>query len=221
MSKITKIKFVTGLVKFEDVQIFQPFSDIEGIKEKFFITLVIPKSDKSEIRRLRNVLKETKLSNEAFFSVDLKKDSSPLKDGNKSQRSTLINSYYLVASSHKKPGIVDGDLNPITASNQIYNGCYGRASITFYPYKTKSKIGIGVELSNVQKLENAKNPSTKKVWLIEKCFVMEPFLGGRLLGELDNGFKIPKDVEIISYTQDQFNELMEAFHKKYGYYPDE
>jgi hypothetical protein len=221
MSKITKIKFVTGLVRFEDVHLFQPFSDIEGIKEKFFITLVIPKSDKSEIKRLSNSLKETKLTNETFLLSDLKNDSNPLKDGDKSQRPELSNSYYLIASSHKKPGIVDGDLNPISISNEIYNGCYGRASIAFYPYKTKTKIGIGVELSNVQKIENAKNPSTKKVWLIEKCFVMEPFLGGRLLGELDNGFKIPKNVEIISYSQDQFNELMEAFHKKNGHYPDE
>ena len=61
----------------------------------------------------------------------------------------------------------------------------------------------------------------KQVWLIGGGFVMEPFLGGQLLGEIGITYKIPDDVEIIQYTQEQFDQMCEDFYKKNGYYPDQ
>ena len=34
----------------------------------------------------------------------------------------------------------------------MYSGCYGRASINFYPYSVNGNKGVGVGLNNVQKL---------------------------------------------------------------------
>jgi hypothetical protein len=61
----------------------------------------------------------------------------------------------------------------------------------------------------------------KQVWVIANSFVMEPSLGGKLLGELSRGYKIADDIEIIPYTQKQFDTLLEEFHKLNGYYPDQ
>ena len=47
----------------------------------------------------------------------------------------------------------------------------------------------------------------KEVWVIDGGFVMEPFLGGQLLGELGNDYEIPAGVEVISYTQEQFDQM--------------
>ena len=49
---------------------------------------------------------------------------------------------------------------------------------------------------------------------------MEPFLGGKLLGEIGGDYEIPSDVEVISYSQKEFDEMVEAFYKENGYYPD-
>ena len=61
----------------------------------------------------------------------------------------------------------------------------------------------------------------KQVWLIDDCFVMEPFLGGQLLGELGSDYQIPIGVEVIAYTQQKFNEMCEEFYKEHGHYPDQ
>jgi len=60
----------------------------------------------------------------------------------------------------------------------------------------------------------------KQVWVIDGGFVMEPFLGGKLLGEIGRDYEIPGDVEVISYSQKEFDEMVEAFYKENGYYPD-
>jgi hypothetical protein len=61
----------------------------------------------------------------------------------------------------------------------------------------------------------------KQVWLIDDGFVMEPFLGGQLLGELGNDYKMPHGVEVIAYTQMQFDQMCEEFYKEHGHYPDQ
>ena len=61
----------------------------------------------------------------------------------------------------------------------------------------------------------------KQVWLIDGSFVMEPFLGGQLLGELGNDYKMPLGVEVIPYTQEQFDQMCEEFYKEHGHYPDQ
>ena len=60
-----------------------------------------------------------------------------------------------------------------------------------------------------------------QVWLIDGSFVMEPFLGGQLLGEIGNGFEIPKNVEVFRYTQQELDKLMEEFFEEHGHYPDQ
>ena len=61
----------------------------------------------------------------------------------------------------------------------------------------------------------------KQVWLIDVGFVMEPFLGGQLLGELGKDYEIPADVEVIAYTRAQFDQMCEAFFSEHGHYPDQ
>jgi hypothetical protein len=38
--------------------------------------------------------------------------------------------------------------------SEFYSGCYGRASLTFYPYNAKGSKGIACGLNNLQKLED-------------------------------------------------------------------
>ena len=78
-----------------------------------------------------------------------------LRDGDAEKDDpAYANSYFINANSAQKPGVVDQDLNPIIDTSEFYSGCYGRASITFYPYNAQGSKGIACGLNNVQKLED-------------------------------------------------------------------
>lgn len=62
--------------------------------------------------------------------------------------------YFLNCNSTQKPGIVDKDLNEILDPDEVYSGCWGRASINFFPFNTNGNKGIGVGLNNIQKLKD-------------------------------------------------------------------
>ena len=61
---------------------------------------------------------------------------------------------FLNAKSNSKPGIVDADLNEILDPDEVYSGCYGRASINLYPYDFNGNRGIGAGLNTIQKLKD-------------------------------------------------------------------
>jgi hypothetical protein len=78
-----------------------------------------------------------------------------LRDGDAEKEDAAYEGcYFINANSVQKPGVVDQDLNPILDQNEFYSGCYGRASITFYPYNAQGSKGIACGLNNVQKLED-------------------------------------------------------------------
>ena len=58
------------------------------------------------------------------------------------------------ANSITAPGIVDAACQQILDHSEIYSGVYGRASITFYAFATKTSRGIACGLQNVQKIRD-------------------------------------------------------------------
>jgi hypothetical protein len=45
-------------------------------------------------------------------------------------------------------------MNAIIDPSEFYSGCFGRASVTFYPYNASGSKGIACGLNNIQKLED-------------------------------------------------------------------
>ena len=152
----TKVKVVTGKVRFSYAHVFQPASSIEGGTPKYSVSIIIPKSDKDTIARLTKAFEETKAAASAYFGGAVPKNlKGGLRDGDAEKDDpAYANSYFINANSAQKPGVVDADLNPIIDTSEFYSGCYGRASITFYPYNAQGSKGIACGLNNVQKLED-------------------------------------------------------------------
>ena len=48
----------------------------------------------------------------------------------------------LNANSDKAPGIVDANAQPILDRSEIYSGCYGRVSISFYAFNTNGNQAL-------------------------------------------------------------------------------
>ncbi len=50
--------------------------------------------------------------------------------------------------------MVDSKVQPIIDKSEVYSGCYGRISVTFYGYNSTGNRGIAAGLGNIQKLKD-------------------------------------------------------------------
>ena len=152
-------KVVTGKVRFSYVNIFRSRSFSDGQDAKYSICLLIPKGDKATVKKLRAAIDEA-IKDGISSKWGGKKPKNlhlPLRDGDE-ERAEEAPEYagmmFLNANSNTKPGIVDKDLNEILDPDEVYSGCWGRASINFYPFNTNGNKGVGAGLNNIQKLKD-------------------------------------------------------------------
>lgn len=159
MSKEQTTKVVTGKVRFSYVNIFRARSFQQGQDEKYSICLLIDKKDKATLSKIKAAIEAAKqqgISDKwgGKLPANLK---LPLRDGDAERAEEAPEyegCYFLNANSNQKPGIVDANLNEILDPTEVYSGCYGRASINFFPFNSNGNKGIAVGLNNIQKLED-------------------------------------------------------------------
>lgn len=152
-------KVVTGKVRFSYVNIFKSRSFQTGQEEKFSICLLIPKKDKETIREIKAAIEVAKKQGIADkwggkLPGNLK---LPLRDGDEEradEAEEYTGMFFLNANSSQKPGILDRYKNEILDPAEVYSGCWGRASINFFPFNSNGNKGIGVGLNNIQKLSD-------------------------------------------------------------------
>ena len=77
----------------------------------------------------------------------------PLRDGDVEREDDEVYAghYFVNANANTKPGIVDKHGQPIMDSTEFYSGCYGYASISFYPFNANGNRGIACGLNNLMK----------------------------------------------------------------------
>lgn len=148
-------KVVTGKVRFSYANIFKSRS-YNGGDEKFSVCLLINKEDKATIKKINEAV-EAAIQEGISSKWNGKKPANlklPLRDGDidREDDEACAGMMFLNANSTQKPGIVDKDLMEILDPDEVYSGCYGRASISFYPFNVNGNRGVGVGLNNIQKL---------------------------------------------------------------------
>ena len=157
MSSAPKVKVVTNKVRFSYANVFTAKAGIEGGTPKFSVSLIIPKSDKDGVAKLKKAFEDCKANSAAFFGGKVPPVlKGGLRDGDleRPDDEAYKNSYFLNANSANKPGLVDADMNSIIDPSEFYSGCFGRASVTFYAYNAQGSKGIACGLNNLQKLED-------------------------------------------------------------------
>lgn len=149
-------KVITGKVRMSYAYVFEPKS-INGSDPKYSVSLIIPKSDKATIEKIKAAIELAKKEGVTKLGGKIPANlKTPLRDGDidRSDDEAYANSYFINANSTVRPGIVDANLQPIIDSTEFYSGCYGRASIVFYAYNANGNKGIACGLQNLQKLED-------------------------------------------------------------------
>ena len=158
MEQTTKV--VTGKVRFSYVAVFQPKAMDEKSEPKYSVSIIIPKSDKATLDRITKAIEAAKVAGKAKLADKTGKIPAnikiPLRDGDvdRADDEAYADSFFINASSNRKPGVVDAQLNEIIAPEDFYSGCYGRASINFYAFNANGNKGIAAGLQNLQKLED-------------------------------------------------------------------
>ena len=128
-------KVITGKVRFSYVNIFKA-RGFNGGDEKYSICLLIPKDDQATLDKIEKAVQEA-IKEGISSKWNGKKPANlklPLRDGDEDRPEApeYAGMYFLNANSTQKPGIVDKDLVEIIDPEEVYSGCYGRASINFY-----------------------------------------------------------------------------------------
>ena len=155
-------KVVTGVnTRWSYANVWDPKS-INGGKPKYSVSLIIPKSDKATIDKIKAAIQaayeegESKLKGNGKFVPALEDIKTPLRDGDRERMGddAYANSYFINANSDMAPGIVDANRQPILERSEVYSGVYGRASINFYAFNTNGNKGIACGLNNLQKIKD-------------------------------------------------------------------
>lgn len=151
-------KVVTGRVRLSYVHLFQPHAQNEGQEPKYSCVLLIPKEDKATMRKIRAAQQAAlEAGKTSRFNGSIPKNwKDTVHDGDEDadleRNPEMEGHYYLTVSSKTKPGIVDRDVQPILDSNEVYSGCYARASINAFAFNTQGNKGVSFGLNHVQKL---------------------------------------------------------------------
>jgi len=150
-------KVVTGEVRLSYAHIWKPVAISEGQEPKYSTCLLIPKSDKKTLRKIKVAVDAAKESGKSIWDGKIPANlKMPLRDGDEDRpdQPEYEGMYFINANSKMAPGIVDQNVQPILDSTEVYSGCYARASINFFPYNHAGNRGIGCGLNNIQKLRD-------------------------------------------------------------------
>ena len=78
----------------------------------------------------------------------------PLRDGDEERADDYpeyTGMYFMNANSNRKPILLDQDNNEILDQTEMYSGCWGQASINFFPFNSNGNKGIAVGLNALKK----------------------------------------------------------------------
>ena len=159
----TQTTITTGEARLSYVHIWEPYAADAGQDPKYSVTLLIPKTDTATKAKIDAAIAAATADgvNSKWGGRMPATVFSPVYDGdgvrpNGERFGAECAGHWVFTASSKNtaPGVVDRNRNAILDKAQVYSGCYGRASITFFAYASPARKGIGCGLNHVQKLRD-------------------------------------------------------------------
>ncbi len=130
--------------------VFKPRAAMDPTQPaKYSIVMLFPKSaDLSALKKAAEAAVFAKWGDK--IPKNLK---NPFRDGaEKEDLDGYAGHIFITASSKMRPGVVDGQLNPISEeSGAFYSGCYCKATINAFAYDVNGNRGVSFGLNNIQK----------------------------------------------------------------------
>ena len=156
--KNSKTKVITGVnTRLSYFHGWEPVS-INGGKERYSVSVLIPKSDTETLKALEVAVDAAIEEGIAKFGGKKPNKSAiklPLRDGDIERDDEAYKGYFFVnANSITAPQIVDKAVKPILDRDEVYSGCYARVSLNFYAFNSNGNKGVACGLGNIQKIKD-------------------------------------------------------------------
>lgn len=158
----TKVR--TGKVRFSFPHLFEPHA-MDGGDAKYSVSLIIPKSDKVTLAKIKKAIEAAREQGKsALWGGKLPANlKMPLRDGDvdRPEDEAYQDAYFVNATCKTKPGVVlsvrVGDKFAEASPEDVYAGCYGIASVNFYPFNANGNKGVACGLNNIMKTDDGEN----------------------------------------------------------------
>ena len=145
--------------RFSFLHCWEPDS-VNGSEPKYSVSAIIPKSDTATVNAIKAAIEVAKKESASKWGGKIPPNLKlPLRDGDidRPEDEAYAGCYFLNANSRQAPQVVDSRVEPILDQSEVYSGCYGKLSVTFYAYNTNGNRGIAAGLGNIQKLRDGES----------------------------------------------------------------
>lgn len=146
-------RVITGEVRFSYLKVWEPEKTEDGTL-KYSVSLLIPKTDVQTVKAINKAVDAAKQAGISKFGGKIPAMLKlPLRDGDaeRPDDENYAGCYFVNATCRTQPGLVYKNRQHIIDSTELYSGCYGRASITFYAFNVNGNRGIACGLNNLMK----------------------------------------------------------------------
>lgn len=153
----------TGVARLSYAHLFQPYAYQQGQDAKYSTTILVPKTDMAAKQRIDAAIQAAVQAgiSEKWGGQKPPILAIPVYDGDGVRPSDGMpfgaecKGHWVFTASSKQPiSVVDQSIQPILDQTQVYSGMYARVSVTFFPYNSNGKKGVGCGLNAVQKVSD-------------------------------------------------------------------
>ena len=133
---------------------------MNGGDPKYSVSAIISKDDIKTINEVNAAIEQAKKDSMSKWGGKIPANLKlPLRDGDidRPDDEAYAHSYFFNANSRQAPQVVDSKVQPILDQSEVYSGCYGKISVTFYGYNSNGNRGIAAGLGNIQKLKDGES----------------------------------------------------------------
>lgn len=199
---------ITGEVRFSYVSVFE--TNKNG---KYSVTLLIPKTDVTTVNAIKARI-DTEIAKELNGKLKGVKPTNPysiihdgdgVKENGTSYGEECKGHWILNANSNDRPGVVDANRQQIFDKQDLYSGCYGRASLNFFAYENNGRRGVGCGLQNIQKYRDGENLTGRVAAedeFLDNSVINQP-IGQVYQAQVATPVYQPQAVDPINYAQPQ------------------
>lgn len=145
--------------RFSYLHCWEPDS-VNGGDPKYSVSAIIPKSDTKTVNAIKAAIEQAKKDSVSKWGGKVPANLKlPLRDGDidRPDDEAYAGCYFFNANSRQAPQVVDSKVQPILDQSEVYSGCYGKLSVTFYGYNSNGNRGIAAGLGNIQKLKDGES----------------------------------------------------------------
>ena len=145
--------------RFSYLHCWEPDS-VNGGDPKYSVSAIVSKKDTATVNAIKAAIEQAKKDSVSKWGGKVPANLKlPLRDGDidRPDDEAYAGCYFFNANSRQAPQVVDSKVQPILDQSEVYSGCYGKISLTFYGYNSNGNRGIAAGLGNIQKLKDGES----------------------------------------------------------------